>query len=595
MKMKIDKKYLKKRPDGNSFLLYKRLIKYTLPYWLSLTIAIVANILYSTVDASFAYMLKPLLDEGFTHKNPTFLEAIPFIIVGLFVLRAIFNLTGNYSMALVGRSVVQVLRVQLVQRILRLPCSFYDRTSSGYLLSLIVYNSSQVADASTNALTDFFQALFLVLGFLVVMLSISWRLSLIFLVTVPIIALLLSVSSRRLRRLNRKTQDTVGGITSVAEEVIDGYKVVRTFGGEAYELNKFIAVNKKNVFNELKVVITKALSTSSVQLMGVTVLAVMVWLATHNHSSTALTAGGFTAVIAAMMGLLKPMKALTTINATIQRGLAGAESVFHVLDEPEEVNTGTYQTPRVKGAISYKNVNFSYPRSNVQVLHDVNIEIKPGQRVALVGRSGSGKTTLAGLLPRFYDLTAGDITIDGVSIRDYEITNLRSHCALVSQQVTLFDDTIAHNIAYGRLGEQVTTEDIIRAAEAAHAMEFIKDLPQGLDTLVGENGVLLSGGQRQRLAIARAILKDAPILILDEATSALDTESERFIQEALEYVMEGRTTLVIAHRLSTIEKADHIIVLQDGRVLEMGDHATLIAHNGQYAKLHRLQFQAGGA
>ncbi len=589
--MKVERKYLKKKPEGNSVDLYKRLLTYAKPYWYALIIAFFANMLYSGVDATFVYLLKPLLDKGFENRNQAFLAYVPVVIIGLYLLRAILNLAGSYCMALVGRSVVKLLRVQIMERILRLPCSFYDRTSSGKILSLIVYNSAQVANASTTALTDFIQAFFLVIGFVTVMLTISWRLSLVFLVTVPFLAILLNLSSRRLRRINRNAQNSVGGITNVAEEVIDGYKVVRTFGGEDYELEKFKRINRKNVFSELKVVVTKTISTSSVQLIGVSVLAVMVWMATHSTGQSALTAGGFTAVIAAMMGLLKPMKALTTVNAKIQRGLAGAESIFEVLDEPEEKNTGTHQVARVDGTIHYQNVSFTYPSTGAEVLHGINFEVNAGETLALVGKSGSGKSTIVSLLSRFYDVLSGSITIDGVDVHDYEITNLRSQFALVSQHVTLFDDTVAHNIAYGKHGKDVSEEEIIQAATAAHAMEFIKDLPEGIHTVIGENGVLLSGGQRQRLAIARAILKDAPILILDEATSALDTESERLIQAALEEVMRNRTTVVIAHRLSTIENADRIVVLQDGYVQEEGSHQQLVNHKGIYARLHQMQFQ----
>lgn len=591
---KLHKKAFKenfKKPKGDAITLYKRLLQYGKPFWMAFVIAVFANICYAGIDSGFTYLLKPLLDHGFVDPDPSFIKIVPFIAIGLFVLRSIANLAGNYYMAWVGRNVVMQFRREIFQQLMRLPCSFYDKSSSGHLLSMIVYNSAQVASAVTDAITHAIQSSCLVLGLLVVMFSISWRLSLMFFITLPIIAVAMKMSSARLRRLNRTAQLTMGEITHTAEEAIEGYKVVRTFGGETEEIKKFNKVTLENMRRELKIVITKCVSVSSVQLAGVTGLALMIYFGTTAASQETLTAGGFTAVLAAMMALLKPMKDIASVNATIQRGLAGAESVFELIDADVEKDHGDIEVERVKGAIEFKQVGFSYTDECGAVLKDISFQVEPGQTVALVGRSGSGKSTLVSLLPRFYDLQQGQITIDSIDLFDIKLSCLRQQFAIVSQHVTLFNDSIANNIAYGKNGQAVSEAEIIEAATAAHAMEFIKDLPDGIHTLVGENGVLLSGGQRQRIAIARAILKDAPILILDEATSALDTESERLIQAALEAVMRNRTTLVIAHRLSTIENANQIIVLDQGNLMETGTHTELLAKRGHYAHLHDLQFK----
>ncbi len=584
-------KLTKKKPTGPSLPLFKRLAAYARPFLSFLLIAVLANLAYSGIDALFVYSLKPLLDQGFYAKDSLFLHWVPILIIVLFLMRAVANLVGSYTMAYVGRHVVKRFRDQIFQRLLVLPCSFFDKSSSGQLLSMIVYNAAQVASACTDALTTLVQNGFFVIGLLVVMFVISWKLSLLFFVTIPFLAAIIKISSKRLKSLNRTVQESMGDITHVAEESIEGYKVVRTFGGEQYEIDKFEKITKRNVARELKVVVTKSFSTSFVQIVGVCVLATMIYLGTRDIAHTTLTPGGFIALLSAMMALLKPMKNVTTVNATIMRGLAGAETIFELLDHEVEEDKGTYEVERVKGDVIYSQVSFAYQQRNERVLNTIDVEIAAGQTVAFVGRSGSGKTTLVNLLPRFYDYTEGQISIDGVNIKDFKLTNLRNQCALVSQHVTLFNDTIANNIAYGRLGHAISDTEIEKAAIAAHAMEFINDLPEGLNTLIGENGVLLSGGQRQRIAIARAILKDAPILILDEATSALDTESERHIQAALEEVMLNRTTLVIAHRLSTIENADKIVVMDQGVIVEAGTHEELLALAGHYKKLHSMQFQ----
>ena len=527
---RLDKKTSKnlgKKPKGDSLKIYKRLLSYGKYYIGAFAIAMVANILYSVVDSYFAYLLKPILNKGFVKPDPDFLKYLPIVIILLFVFRAAMNLIGSYSMGLVARSIVMTFRQQLFAHLLHMPSRFFDKSSSGQLLAMLVYNAAQVSSAATDAVTTIIQSGALVIGLTIVMASISWQLTLVFFVSIPIIAVVVKVCSKYLRVVSRNAQNTIADITHVAEEAIEGYRVVRTFNGESYEINKFNLATQNNVNWELKAVIFKAINTSSVQLIGVSVLAVMIYLATqHIIGGKPLSAGGFTAVMAAMMGMLKPMRNLTSVSATIQKGLAGAESIFDVLDLAPEKDTGTLSLDRASGQLNIKDVSFSYDEQR-EVLSDINFAVAPGEVVALVGRSGSGKSTLASLLTRFYDVSKGDIYIDGLNIFDVKLSDLRKQFALVTQHVTLFNDTIANNIAYGLDTHKLSDQQIIAAAEAAYAKEFIDRLPDGIHTMVGENGVLLSGGQRQRLAIARAILKDAPILILDEATSALDTESER--------------------------------------------------------------------
>jgi len=418
------------------------------------------------------------------------------------------------------------------------------------------------------------------------MMVISWQLSLMFLLTIPCVGLLVNFTNKRIRRISHRVQQTMGQVTEIASEAIEGYRVVRMFGGEAYEKAKFNQATMRSRQNDMKVAVSKAINVAGVQCIIGLGIAMIIFAAVQLASVITVTAGSFLAIIAAMLQLIKPVKTLTTLNATFQRGLAGAESVFNVLDEPVESTDGRRLTARARGDLCFKNVSYAY-REGKTVLQGINFNVKAGQTVALVGHSGSGKTTISSLIPRFYEVTSGLITLDDVPIRDLALPNLRAQIALVSQQVILFNDTLANNIAYGQ--KNISREAIIQAAHLAYADEFIDRLPAGYDTRIGENGVLLSGGQRQRLAIARAILKDAPFLILDEATSALDTESEQYIQAALLHVMRGRTTLVIAHRLSTVQRADKIIVLHQGRIIEEGTHDQLFDSDGHYAKLCRTQ------
>lgn len=571
----------------NSFYIYKRLLTYSRRYWLAFLLGILGTMLLSGVDAGFAWGIKPILDKGLIARQPSFMHWLPIIIIGAFLMRGVASFMSNYFMALVGRNVVMQFRQDIFSHLLKLPARFYDRSSSGQLLSAIIYNVDQVAKASTDALVTVVQQTGLIVGLLVVMVVTSWQLSILFFVTAPIIAWIARYSSKRMRGLSVSVQKSMGSITHIAEESIEGYKVIRIFGGENYEVEKFNGATLKNRYRELKMIATNTIASSGVQLIGSFVIAITVYLAAAKLTN--ITAGGFIAMIAAMFALLKPMKDLTTVNSTIQKGIAAAESIFLLLDEPAEKDTGTKVLSRAKGAITYRNVNFSYSPDR-PVLQQIDFKVEPGQTIALVGRSGSGKSTLVSLLPRFYDGYTGQILIDGIDTQELKLADLRNQFALVSQSVTLFNDTIAHNIAYGRLSD-VSEAEIIAALEAAHAMEFVKNLPEGINTLVGENGVLLSGGQRQRLAIARALLKDAPILILDEATSALDTEAERHIQAALDSLMRNRTTVVIAHRLSTVESADKILVLDAGQIIESGTHAELLTLDGYYAKLYRMQFR----
>lgn len=565
---------------------YKRLLGYARRYWKGVVLGVVGTMLMAAIDASLTGMIKPLLDKGFIARDMNFIHWLPFVIMFAFVARGGANFMSNYFMAWTGRHVVMRFRQEIFAHLMKLPARFYDNTTSGQLLSTIIYNVDQVAKASTDAVVTVVQETCFITGLVIVMVMTSWQLSLVFFFSAPLIALIAKRSSRRMRMLSTNVQQSMGDITHVAEEAIEGYKVIRIFGGENYETEKFNRCAERNRSRELKIIATSALASSLVPLVAGCVVSVMIFFATKNVFH--VTAGGFTAMIAAMLGLLKPMRNLTNVNNTIQKGIAGAESIFILLDKEKEKDHGTRHILRARGAIVYQDVEFSYYQDK-PILHRLNFTVEPGQTVALVGRSGSGKSTLVSLLPRFYDEYSGVITIDGIDTRELYLGDLRNQFALVSQHVTLFNDTIAHNIAYGCLS--ATSEDAIKqAAIAAHALEFIESLPLGFNTLIGENGVLLSGGQRQRIAIARALLKNAPILILDEATSALDTEAERHIQVALEELMLNRTTLVIAHRLSTIERADKIIVLDAGNIVEAGTHLELLARDGYYAKLYRMQF-----
>lgn len=565
---------------------YRRLLGYAQRYWKGVVLGIIGTMLMAAIDASLTGMIKPLLDKGFIARDMKFIYWLPFGVILAFVARGGANFMSNYYMAWAGRNVVMRFRQDIFAHLMKLPAQFYDNTTSGQLLSTIIYNVDQVAKASTDAVVTVVQESCFITGLVIVMLMTSWQLSLVFFCSAPLIALIAKRSSRRMRMLSVNVQQSMGDITHVAEEAIEGYKVIRIFGGEAYETEKFNRCAERNRSRELKIIATSALASSLVPMVAGCIVSIMIFFATKNAFH--VTAGGFTAMIAAMLGLLKPMRNLTNVNNTIQKGIAGAESIFILLDKETEKDQGTCRLLRAKGAIVYRDVKFAYS-PNQPVLHHLDFVVEPGQTIALVGRSGSGKSTLVSLLPRFYDDYTGMISIDGIDTREIYLGDLRNQFALVSQNVTLFNDTIAHNIAYGRLSE-AGEKEVRRAAEAAHALEFIETLPLGFNTLIGENGVLLSGGQRQRIAIARALLKDAPILILDEATSALDTEAERHIQVALEKLMQNRTTLVIAHRLSTIERADKIIVLDAGKIVEIGSHRELLALEGYYAKLYRMQF-----
>ncbi len=496
---------------------------------------------------------------------------------------------GNYGLTYVARYVVHFLRRDLFNRLLVLPSSFYHQNSSSDLLARLTYNVEQVTGAATNALKIAIREGLTVVGLFGYMLYLNWKLTLLFVVIGPVVGAVVGYASKRMRRISKNVQGSVGDITASAAEAIKGYQVVRIFGGTESEKKRFEKASQRNRQQFMKMVVTQSVTTPIVQMLVAGVIAILTFLAMEPSLVEQMSTGQFIAFISAASLMAKPIRQLTEINATVQKGLAAAHSLFEVIDTDAEKDTGQHSVERIDGRITFKGLGFRYEESARDILQNINLDIQPGETIALVGKSGSGKTTLANLLPRFYDQTSGELLIDNVAIGDIPLMDLRRQIALVNQQVVLFEGTIAQNIAYGSLAEH-SEEAVLAAAEAAHVLEFARNLPDGLDTMIGENGMLLSGGQRQRIAIARAILKDAPILILDEATSALDTQSERHIQDALENVMRGRTTLVIAHRLSTIETADRILVMDAGQVIEQGSHRELLAQAGVYAKLHSMQF-----
>ncbi len=586
----MTKKIEKIEKVDNLWPTYKRLLGYIRPFWWAIAIALVASVLSSGVDALLTFLLKPLLDEGFVARNHAVIKMLPFIIMGIFALRGAATFVYTYLLAWAARHIIMQFRQKVFAHLLSLPTHFFDRSKTGQLLSKLTYNIEQIAKVSTDVIATVVRETALIIFLLCVIVTISWQLSLLIFGILPIMIGSVVLVSRKFRRHGRRIQETMGDAAHIAEESFDANKIVKIFGGNDYETSRFNEATRVNRKQEMRIVRAAAINVPLVQCIAALALAVTVYFATSGTAIGGLTAGEFTSMVVAMFALLRPIKQLTSINHKIQQGLVGAQSVFELLDEVPEIDHGTQTLACAKGAIEYQNVSLAYTRDKGNVLEDINFSIAPGECVAFVGKSGSGKTSLVNLLPRFYLRTSGLITLDGVDINDIKLGDLRKQFSFVSQGVNLFNDTIANNIAYGRLGE-TTEADIIKAAESAYAMEFISQLPEGIHTQVGSNGVLLSGGQRQRIAIARAILKDAPILILDEATSALDTESERYIQQAFDQLMKNRTTLIIAHRLSTIENADKIITLNKGRIIEMGTHQRLLSSDGYYAKLRKMQFQ----
>ncbi|MCP5267984.1 MAG: lipid A export permease/ATP-binding protein MsbA [Zoogloeaceae bacterium] len=584
---------------SSSLKIYLRLLNYLRPFVGAFVTSIVGYLIFASSQPMMAAVLKYFVDglaapSGSTHHqmpllgNVELMYGVPILLVLIVVWRSIGSFLGNYYLARVSLGLIHHLRLDLFNSLLRLPNAYFDQNNSGHLISRITYNVTMVTGAATDAVKVVIREGLTVVFLFGYLLWMNWKLTAIMLAILPIIAVMVSSVSKKFRKQSKKIQASMGDLTHVASETIQGYRVVRSFGGEDYEARRFRAASEDNTAKQLRMVKTGATFTPALQLVSFSAMAVVLFLVLFLRGDA--TAGDLVAYITAAGLLPKPIRQLSEVSGTIQKGLAGAESIFSQLDEKTEQDKGTVARDRVSGRIEVRHLSFNYPGHEQRVLDDLNFTIEPGQMVAIVGRSGSGKSTLAGLIPRFYHHEAGQILIDGIDVEHFTLRNLRRHVALVTQQVVLFNDTIANNIAYGDLAE-APRADIENAAEAAYAREFIERLPQGFDTLVGENGVLLSGGQRQRLAIARALLKDAPILILDEATSALDTESERHIQSALDRVMEGRTTLVIAHRLSTIEKADVIFVMEQGRIVERGKHADLLELNGHYARLHAVQFK----
>jgi subfamily B ATP-binding cassette protein MsbA len=570
--------------------LYKRLLSYAKPYWRAFVAVVLAMIVYAGTETGVAMVMKPLMDQGFVERDPDIIQLIPLAIIGLFLVRGLADFFTTYGLGWIARNVIKTLREQMFNKLLVLPAPFYDHSTSGQLMSKLVYDVEQVASAATDAVLTIIRDSLTIIGLLIWMFYLSGFLSLLIFFTVPFIALLVYYVSIRFRRISKHIQNSMGDVSHVSGEIIEGHREVKTFGGQAYESKRFDRVNQGNRRQQMKKIATDAVSQPLTALIAAVGMALVIYIATLPQMLDKITVGDFISFITAMMMLLTPMKRLTKVNAKLQAGIAAAESIFKLLDERPEVDDGQRRLERAEGRIEYRDVSFSYNENKGRVLSHINFIAKPGQTIAFVGHSGSGKTTLVSLLARFYNVRDGQILIDDIDINELKLVDLRRQISLVNQQVVLFNDSIANNIRYGLPGE-ISEQTIIDAAKSAHAWDFIQRLPEGLQTQVGENGVLLSGGQRQRLAIARALLRDSPILILDEATSALDTEAERHIQAALEHLMQQRTTLVIAHRLSTIEKADLIVVMHNGEIMETGTHSELLAKGSHYAELHRLQFQ----
>jgi len=574
----------------NAWVTYRRLLSYIGPHRWMFALGIVGAMLFSASMVLFSAFARAFGDGTFVQRDPRTIVWLPVALVALFFMRGLGDFTQTYCMGYVGRRIVKRLRGQIFERVLHLPVGYYDRSSSGVLLSRLTFNTEQVGQAATDSVTISVRETLTIFGSIFYMLFvINAKLTLIALTMGPLIGWLVRQINKKFRRYSRRIQDSMGDITRVAKESLEAPRVIKVYNAEDYQNRQFDSVNEHNLRSNMKLILTRGLSNPVVQMVTIVGASFVLSIAISEAISGAMSMGDLLAFLVALVNIAQPLRSLVNVAGPIQQGIAAGESIFELLDEPLEPVGGERITGRMKGEVHFDNVSFTYPAGKGVALREVSLRVQPGEVIALVGRSGSGKSTLVNLLPRFYDVDVGTIRIDGRDIREYELQSLREQIAVVSQDVVLFNDTIRANIAFGR---SVSAAAIEEAARAAHVMEFIRDLPLGLDTVVGDRGVLLSGGQRQRISIARALLKNAPILILDEATSALDTEAERIIQRALEDLMQNRTTLVIAHRLSTVEKANRIFVLDGGRVVESGSHADLLTRNGQYAALQRMQFNA---
>jgi len=589
-------------PGGGALRAYRRLLGYLRPYRGRFILGILGGVLFSATMASFALLAKKFGDGTFTHQDPRTIVWVPLALVGLFILRGLGDFIQTYFMGYVGRQIVSQLRREVFRRILQLPIDYFDRSSSGALLSRLTYNTEQIGQATTDSVIIVVRTTLTILASVGFLLWLNVRLTLIALTMGPLVGWLVSVINRHFRRYSRRIQDSMGDVTRVAKESFEAPRLIKVYNAQEHLGRQFDAVNDHNLRSNMKLILTKGVSNPIVQLVTVVGLAFVLSIAIADAIHGRMSMGDLFGFLTALVSIAQPLRELVGVAGPLQQGIAAGQSLFELLDQPVEPQGGAWRVARARGAVQFDHVWFSYAggvtaadpqgapaRERAAALADVSLQVAAGESLAIVGRSGSGKSTLVNLLPRFYDAGAGSVRIDGHDVRDYELRNLREQIAVVSQDVVLFDDTIRNNIAFGR---ELPDAAIERAAEAAHVLEFARSQPAGLDALVGDRGVLLSGGQRQRIAIARALLKDAPILILDEATSALDTEAERHIQAALAQLVRNRTTLIIAHRLSTVEQADRIIVLDAGAIAESGTHVQLLAHGGLYAQLHRLQFSA---